>query len=389
MVKHGVSKPRASSSPIPPLLPTASPILPTPAPIPLSQPKQSYAQVLNSSATSSASSIRSSVSTATTAPQSCRYCVRNIPLSFKTQKQFFQTIVTLNIPLTNLKLNYNRTALLETSSPLPANLERKIQHLLGDPAVTLTQLAGPRSIIHASKPQSMSCVIRNVDTDITDTEILDAISLPKVLKVVRIVSRATRTPSSFVRVITHSRSTIDFLLAKGVLMFGRRYPCEPSHIPNPVPKYCSTCTKVGHLSEDCPTRALTCPICGEKHKSIACKAPSPKCNNCAGSHPTYSFDCPLRIALPKFPEEAAPAQILNTTSDTSSSSSSKPDDPDVEHFLRINRFLRTLTISLINIFPDKRNLVCSSIDNASRVLLGRRMLANFSGQHVHFSTPLV
>ncbi|KAF5275260.1 hypothetical protein FQA39_LY06920 [Lamprigera yunnana] len=51
-----------------------------------------------------------------TAPNNnTRYCMRNIPQSITTQKQFYNATKPLNLALSNVKFNFNHTALLESS----------------------------------------------------------------------------------------------------------------------------------------------------------------------------------------------------------------------------------------------------------------------------------
>ncbi|XP_031358101.1 myb-like protein U [Photinus pyralis] len=315
-----------------------------------------------------------------------RYCIRNILTAITSQKQLYNSILTFNLPLTNLKFNHNQSALIETKLPVAFDLSKKLQHLFGDPNVSFTQLSGPKPQTHTPKPPSFSCVIRNVDRDITESEILQAINLPRITRALRIISRATNLPTTFVRIITTSKSTLEHLLQHGICMFSRHYPCEPSHIPDPTPKYCSLCTKIGHLSSECTTRVQICPSCGENHKPNMCKPDTqPKCNNCSGPHPTYSFECTKRKEIPSTPAEAAPPKPADTQSVSSESSAL----PETAYYLRQTDFLRTIALTFIHLFPDRRSEVIQAIDQASQAFLNRRTWASFSGNVVAFSTPYI
>ncbi|KAK5645351.1 hypothetical protein RI129_006651 [Pyrocoelia pectoralis] len=132
----------------------------------------------------------------------------------------------------------NHTALLETTQAiLPEFVSTILPTDFEDPSVAGYQHCGPRS--NTPKPPRFSCVIRNVDYDTTENELLEFINLPKITKAIGIISHQSGQPTTFIRLVTTSQSTRDFLLARGVTMFLRHYPCEPSRISAAIPKYCT------------------------------------------------------------------------------------------------------------------------------------------------------
>ncbi|KAK9884709.1 hypothetical protein WA026_007554 [Henosepilachna vigintioctopunctata] len=148
----------------------------------------------------------------------------------------------------------------------------------------------------------------------------------------RISSMATSRPTTLIRVITHSKTSIDALLLKGVCLYGRRHEVEPSKVPTPIQKYCSTCSKSGHDRTECRDKP-TCASCGESHKNTLCpKLKNPTCPNCKGDHPAWDLKCPKRRIPPAEPQQAAPVKVLNETLDE--------DDGIAENFARVNGMIR-------------------------------------------------
>ena len=337
------------------------------------------------SPTQSSSSASPSTSSNTPRPrQDYRYVLRSIPKTITSQKVLFNTLKPLRLDLVSLKMNHNATALIETAKPLPADTQKSLQHLLGDPATTITALGQPKPPT-TRRPPSYSCVIRHVDFDITDDDIITAIALPTVSKVWRITSKQTNRPTTLIRVLTPSKTTLDFLLTHGVYMFGRHYSTEPPKFPSPLPKYCATCTKIGHMSEECPSRQVICPKCGQSHHSQSCKSDEPKCNNCGGPHPTYSFHCPKRTETPTLPEEIAPIRPVDTTTSTIYSETSEPAD----RFCKTTRFIKVLTTVLLRVFPNDRQRIAKALDISTKTYLNHRTMINFHGSMVHVSvTPV-
>ncbi|KAK4882058.1 hypothetical protein RN001_005377 [Aquatica leii] len=339
------------------------------APALLSPPNLSNPSTSARTRTTSVSSNRSVSFNVSSEPTNFRYCLRNLPTNIKTQKQLYTSLLSLQLPLTNLKLNFNRTA--------------KIQHLFGDPNINLSQLSRPRSLNLNSNTHSFTCVLRNIDKDITEPEILTAIYLLKLTKAIRIISRLTQQSTTLIRLITPSKTTLDYLLARDVYMYGRHYPCEPSYIPQPVPKYCSTCTKVGHLLDECPTRVLTCPKCGGNHNSSTCLSTEPKCNNCSGPHPTYSFACAVRNAFPQTAAATAHPTAIDTHSESETTSLFEDDVADTD--LRLKPFIKTLTLSLMYLFPDRRNKIIKAINRTTTSILNCNVYMSFVKSGVAFT----
>ncbi|KAL3286296.1 hypothetical protein HHI36_000805 [Cryptolaemus montrouzieri] len=134
------------------------------------------------------------------------------------------------------------------------------------------------------------------------------------------------------------------------------------------------------MAQECQEKPA-CASCGENHRSIACPSiKNPKCPNCKGNYPAWSINCPKRKAPLASPSEAAPVQILN-----SSTSSDESDDPTVEQFTRIDSLIKFTTQVLSNIFPDKRELITQAVPIACASFLNRTAIINYSGNRVHIT----
>lgn len=135
----------------------------------------------------------------------------------------------------------------------------------------------------------ISGVIKDVDTDITDDEILSySTAAVKIMHVHRFSRR------------TESNGTIQYIPTKTV-----KITFQAEHLPQyvylysvrfPVDKYqlpvlqCNNCWMFGHKGTLCRRNAI-CKTCSEEHPSSECDKPTPKCVNCKLSHPANSTQC--------------------------------------------------------------------------------------------------
>lgn len=85
-----------------------------------------------------------------------------------------------------------------------------------------------------------------VGYDITPENIISLTSL-QIIKARRITSKKTNRPTSFIRVITTEKETVDALFIYGIQLFGR----ESSHPPTSTPVQCAKCFQFSHGQVDC------------------------------------------------------------------------------------------------------------------------------------------
>ncbi|KAK9880193.1 hypothetical protein WA026_010064 [Henosepilachna vigintioctopunctata] len=345
-----------------------------------SSPTPSRALSSRRSSLCSNASSSSSINCTILTPKIYRYVIRNIPDNIKSQREFFKILVTSNLPIVNLKVNYNKTALVECKTAAPPNFQTTLRNLVGTPTISFAPLnrhAHRSAATENNKSKvSYSCVIKSVDQEYTLEEIELILREQGINfhKCWRIISRATGKPTSLLRVITHSKTSMDHLLLKGVRIYGRIHTVEPSKVPQPIQKYCTTCTKSGHDRTEC-TDKPTCATCGNTHKNTICpNLKNPTCPNCKGNHPAWDMKCPKRSEPPKAPENTAPIRVLNEIEPI--------DDNSYEHFSRVDSMIKFITQTLSNVFPDKRLLIAKVIERASADFLNRTTVINYTGGRI-------
>ncbi|KAK9870922.1 hypothetical protein WA026_009885, partial [Henosepilachna vigintioctopunctata] len=262
-------------------------------------------------------------------PKIFRYVVRNIPTQYKSQREFFKLLNSTSLKLSNLKVNFNQTALIECKTPAPIDFQKILQNVVGTPSISFTPLNN-NAIRHSASKQSSklsySCVIKNVPLDYEIQEVNEALTASSIPfnRCWRIISQATSKPTTLIRVITHSKQAIDQLLLSGLNVYGRIHEAEPSRVPQPIQKFCSTCSQSGHDRSECTAKPI-CSSCGDNHKNSPCpKLKNPTCPNCRGNHPAWDLKCPKRREPPTTAKSTAPVKVLNES--TEKRETAKPED---------------------------------------------------------------
>ncbi|KAG5866479.1 hypothetical protein JTB14_027538 [Gonioctena quinquepunctata] len=237
-----------------------------------------FSGVLTRSRANSNSSIHSNLSTRSQAPTTSKsndknvenqpksqdsptltelFNIRNLPDNMKFQAEVYDLLVRSDVlggNLENIKVNPNRTALIETIDPIDIDkIRKKIRHIGGCPKIEIRDLRNHRERLAIStKEPSMSFVIGDVDENLTNEANAKHFRDTGVEfeKLWRIISRARQEPTKMVRVITHSAETYSRKLAYGIHIYGLKHKCEKSNTPSALLliKYCSRCCKSGTTS---------------------------------------------------------------------------------------------------------------------------------------------
>lgn len=131
-------------------------------------------------------------------------------------------------------------------------------------------------------------IIRDVDLELSEEEVSDAIKCPndiQILSVKRLQRRDENSwmPSEVVKVgfrgsYLPSFINVDCLRAK----------VEPFVFPV---TQCSNCWKFGHVKMRCSSKKIVCPKCTEDHNN--CEVTTFKCVNCKGDHMALNRSCPV------------------------------------------------------------------------------------------------
>ena len=150
-----------------------------------------------------------------------------------------------------------------------------------------------RNTLPKAKSKS-SFVIVNVHLSIQENEIKEELLSNNgmhVVKVSRIISRASGKPTKLIRVITDSTNHVLAAQKHGVKIGWLIYRCEPSKEP-PHVKQCFKCQKYGHSAIECKNEQR-CLRCSGQHTLKQCAEPkeNAKCLNFGGSHASVYKGC--------------------------------------------------------------------------------------------------
>lgn len=316
------------------------------------------------------------------------YKLCNIPRAFCNQKDLYQELrasPSFN-KLASFKFNYPDNATLYYRETPPKEALQYFRNRLGDPAVTFGPMS-PRTPYPQQPPRNptYSCVITRVPLNFSDDDVTECLldNGIKAKKMWRIISRATNKATTLVRVVSEDRRAIDYMIANGVHMFMSHYRCEPSNAPAPRPLQCGRCYDFGHAASECRAAPI-CPHCGKMGCKRDCdKQAPPKCTNCKGDHPAYSYKCPQKSAPVQPKQRVAPLLPADKPAPPI------PQDATVneinENFLQVDDFIRTLSMTFLNLFPDRRAEVQTVLVAVSRMYLKKDICFNYAGHLVHIA----
>ncbi|KAG5858298.1 hypothetical protein JTB14_021283 [Gonioctena quinquepunctata] len=104
--------------------------------------------------------------------------IRNLPDNLKLQSEVYGLLSRSDVlggNLENIKVNYNRTALVETIDPINIEtIRRKIRHVGGCPKIEIRDLRNQKERPQRpNKEPTMSFVIKDVDKNLSDEAIAD------------------------------------------------------------------------------------------------------------------------------------------------------------------------------------------------------------------------
>ncbi|XP_022828490.1 uncharacterized protein LOC111357925 [Spodoptera litura] len=144
--------------------------------------------------------------------------------------------------------------------------------------------------IHRAMENSMSYgVIRDVDLDMSEENILENIFCPEPAKLISVLRLNRKnfgedgwSPSEAVRLAFKGS-----FLPPYVYTHDLRIKVEPYVFPV---SQCSRCWRFGHVHKKCPSSKVICPKCGKNHEN--CETSDMRCVNCGGNHISLSKVCP-------------------------------------------------------------------------------------------------
>lgn len=136
-------------------------------------------------------------------------------------------------------------------------------------------------------------VIKNVELDISEEEMLQCISSD--IEVISVKRLNRRNRDSFESNIWTESETIRLgfkgsSLPPHIYIHSMKIKVEAYVFPV---TQCGNCWKFGHVTKMCPKKKRVCPKCGENHEN--CEVTAYKCINCAGNHMALQKICPTFI----------------------------------------------------------------------------------------------
>lgn len=131
-------------------------------------------------------------------------------------------------------------------------------------------------------------VIKDIDLDVTDDEILKNFQCDKNVTGVKRLKRRNHhngkwEPSECIRICFAGTA-----LPKYAYIFSTSTTVYPYTYPI---TQCSRCWRFGHTMKICPSIKIICPKCSGFHAN--CETTEYRCHNCSGRHMTLSRTCPL------------------------------------------------------------------------------------------------
>lgn len=156
------------------------------------------------------------------------------------------------------------------------------------------------NIQKAMEVHSSYGVIRDVDLDLSDEEIVKSIScsesvLSSAARLKRRDNNGEWVPSESVRLCFKGPRLPTYVFVDGLRIKVDRYVFPVSQ--------CSHCWKLGHTTKRCPTNKIVCPKCGGNH--VNCDIKKFRCVNCKGNHMALMKSCPEYIKEKKIRETMA------------------------------------------------------------------------------------
>jgi hypothetical protein len=313
--------------------------------------------------------------------------VRDIPVNLATQKAFYNLlVVTLGLKSIQLRVNYNKTALVITKAPLAPNFVKTLQVAANSPTITIAPInrktPGPAS---APKKPTFSVVVRDVPQDISAEEIAALCPPLSIVKAWRIVSRKSNRPTSFIRVLSTDRVTVDYMLINGIVLYGRTFECETSHPPTPTPLQCPRCFQFGHGQAECTNKAI-CPKCPESHPPNRCPAKEPSCSSCNGPHPAWSRACPsFKQILVTDETPVLPVKIIDPPTAIAEPTDSDSDLENDTTITIIKSLITFMTKTLFDLFPMQRSKIQTILENTSKSVFNVVTKVSHSGHKIHLT----
>lgn len=136
-------------------------------------------------------------------------------------------------------------------------------------------------------------IIRDVDLDLDETELLKSISCHETAKLIAVKRLDRRSknnddgwcPSEVIRLCFRGSVLPPYVYTEGLRLKVEPYVYRVSQ--------CSNCWRMGHTKKICSVNKTVCPKCSANHSN--CETKTFKCVNCHGKHMALSKSCPVYL----------------------------------------------------------------------------------------------
>lgn len=130
-------------------------------------------------------------------------------------------------------------------------------------------------------------VIRDIELEISEEEILKNVTCPDPIKLISVKRLMRRTENGWSLSESVRLCFLGSFLPTYIIVDSLKIKVVPYVFPV---SQCSNCWKFGHTAKFCSTNKVFCPKCGGNHQN--CEAKTFKCINCAGRHMALERSCP-------------------------------------------------------------------------------------------------
>lgn len=243
-----------------------------------------------------------------------------------------------------------------------------------DPELKITAIQRQQTNTTKRKPPRFSCVVKDVDTEISIDDVKEAIQAQGLsfVDAWRIRSRAAGgRDTRLVRVLTEDARSQDALLTKGLRMWGHIHKVEESHAPKPQPAQCRKC-QLFHEPGKC-NNELTCRLCSGRHHETQCTKKKMCCVLCNGEHAASSYKCTRRPKVATSVAETAPLRLLP--------SSHKLEEDDIKP--TVDQMLCFTATVMLDAFPTERRRMATTLKSLAESIFQRYLIFSYVGNSVH------
>lgn len=140
-------------------------------------------------------------------------------------------------------------------------------------------------------------VIRDIETELTETDILENLSSDIQILNVKRLQRFDLIENLWKNSESVRLCFKGSLLPTYILTHNTRIKVTPYVFPV---SQCTKCWKFGHTKRVCPSRKIICPKCTGPHEN--CESTTYRCPNCSGKHMALAKSCPLYLKEKKLRE---------------------------------------------------------------------------------------